>query len=69
MLAAQGDVVGGPAALAQGVHRSGFGTGTTTRNNGGLSTGSSRNSTGTGRNSTGGTGFGTSGGGFGTSRQ
>jgi len=49
--------------------RSGFGTGTTTRNNGGLSTGSSRNSTGTGRNSTGGTGFGTSGGGFGTSRQ
>lgn len=47
--------------------RSGFGTGTTTRNNGGLSTGgNSRNSTGTGRNST---GFGTSGGGFGTSRQ
>lgn len=49
--------------------RSGFGTGTTTRNNGGLSTGSGRNSTGTGRNSTGSTGFGTSGGGFGTSRQ
>lgn len=40
--------------------RSGFGTGTTTRNNGGLSTGSGRNSTGTGRTSTGG---------FGTSRQ
>lgn len=49
--------------------RSGFGTGTTTRNNGGLSTGSGRSTTGTGRNSTGGTGFGTSGGGFGTSRQ
>jgi len=49
--------------------RSGFGTGTTTRNNGGASTGNGRSSTGTGRNSTGGTGFGTSGGGFGTSRQ
>lgn len=49
--------------------RSGFGTGTTTRNNGGASTGNGRNSTGTGRSNTGGTGFGTSGGGFGTSRQ
>ncbi|PAW75477.1 MAG: hypothetical protein B9S33_21580, partial [Pedosphaera sp. Tous-C6FEB] len=63
---------GRSAQSSSSAGRSGFGTGTTTRNNGGLSTGgSSRGSTGSGSSG----GFGTSGGtgtssrGFGTSRQ
>ena len=48
--------------------RSGFGSGTTTRNNGGASTGSNRNSS-RSSSGTGGTGFGSGSTGFGTSRQ